>query len=83
MLSVTCAVVWYGSIYIVMLACLVCFHTFLHRQIMTEVSRRGFAVDLSEVKDGLLGILLQGLLEPDSNKRIRYFDSSTMRLALL
>ncbi|CAM9778889.1 unnamed protein product [Sphacelaria rigidula] len=52
-------------------------------EIIAQVSKPGFAVDLSAIKDGRLRSVLEGLLDPAPIKRVRHFDSPTTRLALL
>lgn len=52
-------------------------------KIMAQLSSPGFAVDISEVKDDRLRRLLQGLLDVNPKKRVRFFDSPITRLSLL
>lgn len=53
------------------------------RQIIAKLGQPGFTVNLSEVCDGRTRGLLEGLLDLDPKKRLRYFDSPISRLALL
>ena len=53
------------------------------RQTIAKLAKPDFEVDLSEVKDGRTRGLLEGLLDPDPKKRLRYFDSPMARIALL
>ncbi|CAM9457116.1 unnamed protein product [Ectocarpus fasciculatus] len=52
-------------------------------QNIAAVGQPQFTVDLSEVTDGRTRGLLEGLLNPDPKKRLKYFDSVSCRLALL
>lgn len=51
-------------------------------QTIAKLANPDFGMDLSEVKDGRTRGLLEGLLDPDPKKRLRYFDSPLTRLAL-
>lgn len=53
------------------------------RQTVAKLAKPDFEVDFSDVKDGRTRGLLEGLLEPDPKKRLRYFDSPMTRIALL
>eukprot|EP00903_Cladosiphon_okamuranus_P010311 g9758.t1 len=50
---------------------------------IATLGQPGFTVDLSDVKDARTKGLLEGLLDPDPQKRLRYFDSVACRFALL
>ncbi|CAM9391009.1 unnamed protein product [Ascophyllum nodosum] len=52
-------------------------------QTITTLGQEGFAVDLSGISDTRIQGLLKGLLDPDPQKRLRYFDSPLGQLAFL
>ncbi|CAM9133049.1 unnamed protein product, partial [Hapterophycus canaliculatus] len=52
-------------------------------QTIAKIGQTGFSVDLSRVRDGRTKGLLEGLLDPDPQRRMKYFDSVSCRLALL
>lgn len=56
-------------------------HTTL--QTIAAVGQPQFTVDLSGVTAGRTRGLLEGLLNPDPKKRLKYFDSVSCRMALL